>query len=184
MRLPWPCIWLPEQTILRTTASPPGFRVRHHEVDPDLDGRQQRFASRSGRKAARSVPVHRRETRQPGPPDRARRQAGFALLGVAALIEAGQWFLYDATPVAQGNRTWALAMAAVLGVVAVRLVLTPTRQHELSLRTAMLAGGALTLVALLGPHERAAAAVVEGVCGLTALLAATVALSALGPPER
>ncbi len=110
-----------------------------------------------------------------------RRSVGAATLATAAVILVGQWLVYEDTPLAQSNRVRAVGVALVLVVTGVRLVLTPALTHETSVRLVMLAGGTLAFFAMLSPHERPAAALVEGLCGIAALFAALLALPPVGP---
>ena len=111
------------------------------------------------------------------------RAVGAASLAAAAVIVVGQWLVYEDTPLAQSNRVRTIGVAIVLVVTGVRLVLTPALTHETSVRLVMLAGGSLGFFALLSPHERPAAALVEGLCGIAVLFAALVALPPV-QPER
>ncbi|HCB04110.1 MAG TPA: hypothetical protein PLZ93_03635 [Nocardioides sp.] len=121
-------------------------------------------------------------TRGTRPTPRSRRAVGVVLLMAASVIGVAQWLVYDATPVAQGNRVRAVVVAVVLVVAGVRLVLTPALPHEVGVRSAMLAGGALVFFAVLGAHERLSAVAVEGFTGVVALFAAVAALPPVQPP--
>ena len=101
---------------------------------------------------------------------------GLVLVLSATTIGVGQWLLYDFTPLSQGNRARAILVALVLAVAGSRLLLAPGARHVVTLRAVMLAAGALICFALLSPHERPYALLMEGVCGILALAASMAAL--------
>ncbi len=107
--------------------------------------------------------------------------AGATFLGASAVLLCGQWVMYDPTPVSQQNRARAVLVAAVLVVVGVRLLLEPRADHLIGVRASMLAAVSLVLFALLAPHERSIALLVEGGCGLSTLVASIAALPPDGP---
>jgi peptidoglycan/LPS O-acetylase OafA/YrhL len=121
---------------------------------------------------------------QRGPSPLRQTLVGAVFLAAAAVIACGQWMMYDTTPVSQQNRARALIMAAVLAVAGVRMLLAPREDHELSVRASMLAATSLVFFALLAPHERSAALLVESLCGTGTLLAAIAALPPIQPPRR
>ena len=121
--------------------------------------------------------------RAPMPSARRRVLVGGVFLAAAVLIVAAQWVAYDPTPISQQNRARALVAGAVLAVVGVRMVLV-RRQQEIGVRAAMLAAASLVFFAVLAPHERESALLVECVCGVSALIAALAALPPVEPPRR
>jgi hypothetical protein len=101
---------------------------------------------------------------------------GFVMLAVSVFLLVAQWTIYPLGRTAQDNALHSLLAAVVLGLAGLRILVAQPARHLVSSLLALLAGAALLLSAFLADHETTDTAVVEGVCGGFAVIAAAVAL--------
>lgn len=117
---------------------------------------------------------------------RAARRPALAGVGAAMLLVAAvfvlfaQTDLYPHTPTGQDNAATDLGLAVVIGLVAVR-VLVSAGAHPVAAGLAMAAGVALLLLGILTEHTSGVVAFAEGITGVWVVIGAAVCL---GSPSR
>ncbi len=122
-------------------------------------------------------PVARLEARQttertqdilsarPGPPAPLAPIAGWALLGVTALVVVSQpWFVAHSTT-GRDSAFRDMGLVIIIGLAGLRIATVPGRR-TIAVALALLSGIGLLLGGLIAPHGQADLAVLETICGL------------------